>query len=113
MKAKDLHPQGITLDQWQDLDWTSDCPSETVIGRPGVQASRSGNSQAVVCVCMDETGTLTQTPLISVSSGTPKIDEAAIKLATVAPGLYTEGFVNGKPPDRCQKFALTFKPYNP
>ena len=48
-------------------------------GQPGPLLSRAG-----VCVCVDDTGKLAQTPVLTSSSGIAGVDEAALELASAA-----------------------------
>jgi len=47
--------------------------------QPGPELARAG-----VCVCVDETGKVTQTPVLTSSSGIARFDEAALELSAVA-----------------------------
>jgi outer membrane biosynthesis protein TonB len=67
------------------------------------------NGRTVVCVCVDEAGVLTQDPVIASSSGTPRVDEAASRLAKSGSGQYRPAMVDGKPAGGCFQFAITFK----
>lgn len=108
----EVRRQGLTLEQEKVLEETPACQSEGSVTTPGaaVLARRGGGWRAVVCVCVDERGALTQDPVISISSGKPTTDEAAIKLAKGASGLFPPGVVDGKPAGRCLRDAMTFKP---
>jgi hypothetical protein len=110
MAAIDVRSHELTLEQQQDLEWTADCQSKgTVTATPKLQPKSSTRFRVVICVCMDESGTLTQDPVVSVSSGTPKADAAAITLATAASGLYERNSSPDKPAGSCQRTALTLK----
>jgi hypothetical protein len=112
MTYVDVRRQDLTLEQERILGQTPACRSEAAKTSDGEVAQHrlARSPQAVVCVCFDETGVLTQDPVISISSGRPKIDEAAIKLAKGASGLFPPGLVDGKPTGRCLRDAITFQP---
>jgi TonB family protein len=67
-------------------------PSEGTGGsrdQPGPTMARAG-----VCVCVDETGKISQTPVLTNSSGLPGFDQAALELSAAAryrPPLSTSG----------------------
>src|SRR5579863_8217260 len=52
---------------------------------------------AVVAVCVGPDGKLTEAPTIATSSGSPRLDEGAIKLTTAASGKYKPATEDGKP----------------
>jgi hypothetical protein len=103
--------QGLTLKDEKLLGPTPGCRSEVVTTSRGETVRRrlDGSPRVVVCVCVDQTGTLTEDPVISISSGKPKIDEAAIKLAKGASGLFPPGLVDGQPAGTCLRDAMTFR----
>ena len=111
MTYADVRRQGLTLEREKVLERTPACqPEAGLLGRREALQTRPGGSlQTVVCICVDETGALTQDPVISTSSGAPNIDEAAIKLAKGASGLFPPGLVDGKPAGTCLRDAMTFK----
>ena len=67
-------------------------PSEGTGGKrdqPGPTMARAG-----VCVCVDETGKISQAPVLTNSSGLPGFDKAALELSSAAhyrPSLSTSG----------------------
>ena len=79
-------------------------PSATSLAH---SASPSGRS--VLCVCVDEKGTLTQDPVIAESSGDPRVDSGAVKLARLDSGRYKPAAVDGKPLRGCFRFAVNFR----
>jgi hypothetical protein len=79
-------------------------PSATSLGR-----DRSATGRSVLCACVDEKGTLTRDPVIAESSGDPKLDVAAVKLARAGSGRYQAPTFEGKPQRACFKFAINFR----
>jgi hypothetical protein len=67
------------------------------------------SGRSVLCVCVDEKGTLTQDPLITESSGDSKVDSGAVKLARSGSGRYSPPTLNGKPQRACFRFAINFR----
>jgi TonB family protein len=78
-------------------------PSEGTRGQrdqPGPTAARAG-----VCVCVDETGKISQAPVLTNSSGLPGFDKAALELSAAAhyrPPLST----SGQPAAGCFRFKV-------
>jgi hypothetical protein len=70
-------------------------------------ASPTGRS--VLCVCVDEKGTLTQDPVITESSGDTRVDSGAVKLARLDSGRYKLPAADGKPQKGCFRFAVNFR----
>jgi TonB family protein len=67
---------------------------------PGPATARAG-----VCVCVDETGKLTQTPVLTNSSGIPGFDKAALELSAAAhyrPAISA----SGQPAPGCFRFKV-------
>jgi len=65
---------------------------------------------ANVHVCVGPNGKVTEPPTIAQTSGSPRLDEGAIKLATAGSGRYTPATEDGKPvptPD-CFVFRIKF-----
>ena len=79
---------------------------------PSAAASRAHNvppsGRSVLCVCVDERGTLTQDPLIAGSSGDSRVDSGALKLARSGSGRYRLPAADGKPQKGCFRFAINF-----
>jgi len=108
--------QGMTPGQAQLLGQAPACettPAATQRGEEprgkAAQAPLPKNGRTVVCVCVDEAGVLTQDPVIASSSGSPKVDEAASRLAKSGSGQYRPAMADGKPAGGCFRFAITFK----
>jgi hypothetical protein len=79
----------------------------TPTAAPGPQAVPPGG-RSVVCVCTDERGSLTRDPVIAESSGDPRVDSGAIKMARIDSGRYIPPTVNGQPQSACFRFAIDF-----
>jgi len=77
-----------------------------VTSPPSSGTHASGRS--VVCVCTDEKGSLTRDPVIAESSGDPRVDSGAIKMARIDSGRYIPPTVNGQPQSACFRFAIDF-----
>jgi hypothetical protein len=67
------------------------------------------SGRSVLCVCVDEKGTLTQDPLIAESSGDSKVDSGAVKLARADSGRYKPPTFEGRPQKGCFRFAINFR----
>jgi TonB family protein len=63
----------------------------------------------MLCVCIDEKGTLTRDPVIAESSGDSRVDSGAVKMARSDSGRYKPPIVNGQPQRACFRFAIDFK----
>jgi hypothetical protein len=75
---------------------------------PGAHpASPSGRSE--LCVCVDEKGKLTGDPVITASSGDPRVDSGAIKLARAVSGRYGPPTLDGTPQKGCFRFSINFR----
>ena len=61
-----------------------------------------------VNVCVDTKGRLTGNPTISKSSGFPRLDDGALKLAHAGSGHYRATTENGQPVDSCYAVGITF-----
>jgi periplasmic protein TonB len=74
-------------------------------------ASRRLNEEgmAVVHACVAPTGKLAEAPTLAKSSGSPRLDQAAIKVATVGSGHYQPALEDGKPVQACFDFGIRFK----
>jgi hypothetical protein len=81
--------------------------------RPSPPVSRTGNApqtgRSVLCVCVDEKGTLTQEPVIAESSGDSRVDSGAVKLARLDSGRYKLPAADGKPQRGCFRFTINFR----
>jgi hypothetical protein len=73
------------------------------------RAHEPPSGRSVLCVCVDEKGALTQDPLITESSGDPKVDSGAVKLARLDSGRYKPPTVEGRPQKGCFRFAINFR----
>jgi hypothetical protein len=69
----------------------------------------SATGRSVLCVCVDEKGTLTQDPVITESSGDARVDSGAVKLARLDSGRYKLPAADGKPQRGCFRFAVNFR----
>jgi TonB family protein len=75
-------------------------PSASIrLGEMGVAAVRA---------CVDGNGRLTADPSIVQSSGKPRLDEAALKLARAGSGHYRATTEDGKPVSSCYAFGIRF-----
>jgi TonB family protein len=74
-------------------------------------ASRRLHEEGVtrIKVCVDERGTLVGEPVVTLSSGYPRLDEASIKLAKAGSGRYKPATRNGKPVADCTEFNVAWK----
>lgn len=75
---------------------------------PTAVAGTHATGRSVVCVCTDEKGALTRDPVIAESSGDPRVDSGAIKMARIDSGRYIPPTVNGQPQSACFRFAIDF-----
>ncbi len=62
-----------------------------------------------VKVCVDEKGKLTSEPVVTLSSGYPRLDEASIKLAKAGSGRYKPATKRGKAVADCVEFNVAWK----
>jgi TonB family protein len=73
-------------------------------------AARAGQEgTAIIHVCVDTNGKLTEPPLLAGSSGNAELDAAAINLANAGNGHYLPGVENGVPVQGCGGFKIAFK----
>lgn len=74
-------------------------------------ASKRLNEQgrATVRVCVDAKGKLTEEPTIAQTSGLPRIDEGALKLAKAGSGRYRPTMEDGQPVNSCFPFGIKFE----
>ncbi len=75
---------------------------------PTAAAGTHASGRSVVCVCTDEKGALIRDPVIAESSGDPRVDSGAIKMARIDSGRYLPPTVNGQPQSACFRFAIDF-----
>ncbi len=64
---------------------------------------------ATVTVCVDPRGRLTAEPALARSSGSPRLDEGALKLARAGSGHYRAATEDGKPVTACYPLAIRFR----
>jgi TonB family protein len=64
---------------------------------------------AIVGVCVDSLGRLTGTPAIERSSGSPRLDEGALKLAKAGSGHYRPTTEDGRPVSACYPLRVRFQ----
>jgi len=75
---------------------------------PTSPTGKHASGRSVVCVCTDEKGKLTRDPVIAESSGDPRVDSGALKMARIDSGRYIPPTVNGQPQNTCFRFAIDF-----
>jgi periplasmic protein TonB len=75
------------------------------------QASRRLEEQgmAIVAVCVDPSGKLTQEPTLAKSSGSARLDDGALKLAKAASGRYKPATEDGKAIAACDNLGIRFQ----
>jgi len=64
---------------------------------------------AIVSVCVDPAGKLTGEPALGTTSGSPRLDDGALKLAKAGSGHYKPPAEDGKPVPGCFKFGIRFQ----
>lgn len=64
---------------------------------------------ATVRVCVNEAGRLTAEPAIAQSSGSPRLDAGALRLAKAGSGHYGPTTEDGRPVSSCYSFAVRFQ----
>ena len=96
-------------------------PVNRVLGGPGVgfpdtedfypPEARRGDEMgtAVVSVCVDARGILTDAPAIVTSSGNGRLDAGALRLARAGSGHYRPTTENGRPVSSCYAFRVKFQ----
>jgi hypothetical protein len=67
------------------------------------------SGRSLLCVCIDEKGTLTRDPVIAESSGDSRVDSGAVKMARSDSGRYKPPIAGGQPQRACFRFAIDFK----
>jgi TonB family protein len=75
---------------------------------PPPPAGTPGVGSAVVQVCVDSKGYLTEEPTVVASSGQSQLDEGAIKVAKSGSGKYIPPTKDGKAVPGCIKFRVKF-----
>jgi protein TonB len=63
---------------------------------------------ATVMACVDVKGRLTSNPMLAQSSGYPRLDEAALRLARAGSGYYLPSTEDGRPVSACYPFGIRF-----
>jgi protein TonB len=76
---------------------------------PSASARLGESGTATVHVCTDAKGKLTEEPSIAETSGTPRLDEGALKLAKAASGRYKAATEDGNPIPSCFGFRIKFQ----
>ena len=76
---------------------------------PSASARLGESGTATVHVCTDTKGKLTEDPKISETSGTPRLDDGALKLAKAASGRYKPATEDGNPVASCFGFRIKFQ----
>jgi protein TonB len=76
---------------------------------PSASARLGESGTATVHVCTDPKGKLTEDPKIAETSGTPRLDEGALKLAKAASGRYKAATEDGNPVASCFGFRIKFQ----
>jgi TonB family protein len=96
-------------------------PLERLIGGPGAGFPRTDDyypaaarrlgekGAALVAVCVDATGHLSAPPSIAESSGNPRLDEGALRLAQAGSGRYRPTTENGKAVSFCYPLRIRFE----
>lgn len=107
---------GEAIDSWQQIGWSWALAPQSAPARQPVAAQQgtsqptpNGNTTVVVSVCADQSGKLTQDPIILSSSNNPALDEAAIKIARAGSAYYRPA----TPPDGqgapgCARLSIDF-----
>ena len=75
---------------------------------PAASGKLGESGKVTVNACIDENGKLTERPTVVESSGSPRLDEAAVKMATAGSGHYLPTLRAGKPVAMCFKFRIAF-----
>jgi periplasmic protein TonB len=76
---------------------------------PSASARLGESGTATVHVCTDPKGKLTEEPSIQETSGTPRLDDGALKLAKAASGRYKPSTEDGNPIASCFGFRIKFQ----
>jgi TonB family protein len=76
---------------------------------PSASARLGEAGTATVHVCVDTKGKLTEDPSVQESSGTPRLDEGALKLAKAGSGRYRPTTEDGAPVNSCFGFRVKFQ----
>jgi protein TonB len=76
---------------------------------PSASARLGESGTATIHVCTDAKGKLTEEPSVAETSGTPRLDEGALKLAKAASGRYKAATEDGNPIASCFGFRIKFQ----
>jgi protein TonB len=76
---------------------------------PDASKRMNEEGRSVVHACVAANGKLTEAPTLAKTSGSPRLDQAAVKLATAGSGKFQPALQDGKPVDMCFDFAIAFK----
>jgi len=76
---------------------------------PSASARLGESGTATIHVCTDAKGKLTEEPSVQESSGTPRLDEGAMKLAKAASGRYKAATEDGVAVASCFGFRIKFQ----
>jgi periplasmic protein TonB len=66
----------------------------------------------VVDICVGPDGKLTEPPKVGKSSGHERLDQAAVKVASVGSGRFKPATEEGKPVSKCTQLPIRFKLHN-
>lgn len=86
---------------WPPIAPESPTPAIKRVAEDGVSTVR---------VCVNEKGRLTSEPTTANTSGSARLDEAALKLARAGTGHYRASTEDGKPVNSCYSLAVRFQP---
>jgi TonB family protein len=75
---------------------------------PDTEIRAGAQGLATVMACVDAKGRLTSNPSIIQSSGRPRLDEAALRLAKAGSGHYLPSTEDGRPVSACYPFGIRF-----
>ncbi len=76
---------------------------------PSASARLGEAGSVTVHVCVDSKGKLTEEPTVQETSGTPRLDEGALKLAKAGSGRYRPTTEDGTPINSCFPFRIKFQ----
>ncbi len=66
----------------------------------------------IVGICVGPDGKLTEPPKVATSSGHERLDQAAVKVASVGSGRFKPATEEGKPITKCTQLPIRFKLHN-
>ena len=76
---------------------------------PSIAIFMGEKGAATVGVCVDSKGRLTSAPTMVQSTGSPRLDEGALKLAGAGSGHYRASTEDGRPVNSCYSFRIRFE----